>query len=50
MVAVKFKRKKRKGPVTQHVCRGYEKVEAERYRFVLLEVGQNDWTWGCDKY
>jgi hypothetical protein len=31
-------------------CSGYEKVEAERYRFVLVEVGQNDWTWGCDKY
>jgi hypothetical protein len=49
MVAVKFGRKK-KGPVAQHVCRGCEKVGGERYRFVLLEVGQNDWTWGCDKY
>jgi hypothetical protein len=50
MVAVKFERKKRKGPIAQHVCRGCEKVEAERYRFMLLEVRQNDWTWGCDKY
>ena len=45
MVAVKLERKKRKGPIKQRVCRGCEKVEAERYRFMLLEVRLNDWTW-----
>ena len=33
----------------QQVCRGCGKIEEERYRFALLEVGHSARTWACDK-
>jgi hypothetical protein len=48
MVAVKFGRKKQ-GQVATQVC-WCEKAEGKRDKFVLEEVGQNDWTWVCDMY
>jgi hypothetical protein len=45
MFALNFGRRK-KGSVVKQVCRGCEKVERVRCRFVLEEVRQSDRTWG----